>query len=433
MNKDYLAFFDFRDEPFKLTPDINYYFFSKSHEFVFEHLMYFFNSNEPFAVIVGEPGIGKTITVRKFIDEINDKAEVAYILFPSLKPVELFIAILEDLKIKIPSGITKNKLFSLFRNYLIKKRQEGKKVIVVVDEAQNLPIETLEELRILSNLETENEKLIKILLVGQQELLKKIDVPELRQLKQRITILQELKPLQPVEVKEYIYFRISKADGKVKIDEDVFKLVYDYTQGYPRLINQLMDRALMAAYIDKTRRIKPEHVKRAAKTLNLTSHKVTTKYSISSKRATILIILFILVFSTGFVGWKFLYQTKAPTVSLKSLAQQQSVFSTNSKEKETQNNKKKNYVLYLYATRDINDAFKKKENIEKVIGKKTVVAKVKNGQYYAIAILYDKKEDALKDLKKVKKISGFKDAFVPPGRYNLEIIKSSSSTNSKVK
>lgn len=265
--KDYLEFFGLRDDPFKITPDANYFFLSESHQEALTSLKYIVESEEGFAVIVGEPGTGKTLTVRKFVDELPSNVEYAYILFPNLSPEELFEAILEDFGIK-SEGETKNRLFSKMRDFLIKKRLSGKKVLIIVDEAQNLPEETLEELRILSNLETSDQKLLQIILLGQPELEEKLNSDRLRQLKQRITVFVKLRNLTNEETRSYVEYRLAKAGGgNVRIHGGVFKILYENSLGIPRLINILMERSLMAAYVDSSYEIKKKHIKRAVESL----------------------------------------------------------------------------------------------------------------------------------------------------------------------
>ncbi len=268
--KDYLEFFGFSDDPFKITPDSHYFFLSESHQEALSSLKYLVESEEGFAVIIGEPGTGKTLTVRKFIDDLSpDEVRFAYVLFPNLSPEELFEAILEDFGIK-SEGETKNKLFAKLRDFLVNERKRGRKVLIIIDEAQNLPVETLEELRILSNLETSDTKLLQIILLGQPELEEKLNSQELRQLRQRITVFVKLRNFTEEETKAYIDFRISKAGrGNVKINPKTYGLVYKFSLGIPRLINILMERALMAAFVDSSHEIKPKHVERAAESVGL--------------------------------------------------------------------------------------------------------------------------------------------------------------------
>ena len=267
--KEYLEFFGLRDDPFKITPDANYFFLSEAHQEALTALKYLVQSEEGFAVIIGEPGTGKTLTVRKFIDELPEEVEFAYIFFPNLSPEELFEAILEDFGISSKED-TKNRLFAKMRDFLIQKRLSGKKVLIIIDEAQNLPIETLEELRILSNLETENQKLLNIILLGQPELEEKLSSEKLRQLNQRITVRAKLRNLTEKETQAYVNYRLAKAGGgNVRLSKRVFPELYRYSMGIPRLINILMERSLMAAFVDGTNEVTPKHLKRAAESVGL--------------------------------------------------------------------------------------------------------------------------------------------------------------------
>ncbi len=268
--RDYLEFFGLEDDPFKITPDSNYFFLSESHQEALSSLRYLLESEEGFGVIIGEPGTGKTLTVRKFLDDLpKDSVRFAYILFPNLSPEELFEAILEDFGIK-SEGETKNKLFSKLRDYLIKEREKGRKVLIIIDEAQNLPVDTLEELRILSNLETKDQKLLQIILLGQPELEEKLNSEKLRQLKQRITVLVKLRNFTEEETKAYIDYRIGKAGrGNLKVHPKSYRKVYSYSLGIPRLINIIMERAMMASFVENSHEIKPSHVDRAAESVGI--------------------------------------------------------------------------------------------------------------------------------------------------------------------
>ncbi|SNZ02424.1 general secretion pathway protein A [Persephonella hydrogeniphila] len=267
---DYIEFFGFNDNPFRITPDIDFFFMSSVHQEALASLEFLLESEEGFAVIIGEPGTGKTITIRKFISQLPENVEYAYILFPNLSPEEMFRAVLEDFGIKIPDNATKNKLFSLLREFLIKKKNEGKKIFIVVDEAQNLPVETLEELRILSNLETEKEKLLQIILLGQPELEKKLNSPELRQLRQRITVLTHLRNLSKNEMIDYINYRLAKAgNSTIRISPSAYNLIYKYSEGNVRLINLIMERALMSAFVKNRHSVDKENIKEAVNSLNI--------------------------------------------------------------------------------------------------------------------------------------------------------------------
>ena len=308
---DFLEFFNLKENPFKLTPDVDFFYMSSVHQEALALLEYLLNSEEGFAVIIGEPGTGKTITIRKFLSQIPDNVEYAYILFPNLSPEELFMAILEDFGIQLSDKVSKNKLFSTLRDFLIQKRKEGKKVLVIIDEAQNLPVETLEELRILSNLETDKEKLLQIILLGQPELEEKLNSTDLRQLRQRISILTHLSNLDYREMVDYINYRLSKAgNSTIRITEKAYKAIYKYTQGNLRLINLLMERALMSAFVENKHQIDKENIESAAESLALRKETGNKKYPV-------LIGIFALVFFIFAGGFAYFYLNGEKEVSYK--------------------------------------------------------------------------------------------------------------------
>ncbi|WP_456465165.1 AAA family ATPase [Persephonella sp.] len=272
--ESYIQFFALKDNPFRITPDLDFFFMSSVHQEALGSLEFLMESEEGFAVIIGEPGTGKTITIRKFISQLPENVEYAYILFPNLSPEEMFRAILEDFGIDIDDSATKNKLFSTLKEFLIKKRKEGKKILIIIDEAQNLPVETLEELRILSNLETDKEKLLQIILLGQPELEKKLNSDALRQLKQRITVIARLSNLTKDEMVNYINYRLAKAgNSTIKISNSAYKEIFKYTQGNLRQINQIMERALMSAFVKNSHQIDREDIKEAAESLGISKMK----------------------------------------------------------------------------------------------------------------------------------------------------------------
>lgn len=260
---DYLEFFGFREDPFKITPDSAYFYPSKEHSEILTSLQYAIEQKEGFFLTTGEPGTGKTTVLKVFIDGWKDKAEIALILTPRLNPEEFLLAVLEDLKVPVEEK-NKNEIIKAFRNFLLTASEKGKRVIIIVDEAQNLPDETLEELRLLSNLETEKEKLLQIVLIGQPELRNKLASEHMRQLSQRMTVKAILMPLTMSETFDYISYRLIKAGkGMPTFDEKAKRLIYKFSEGVPRLINLLASRSLMAAYIDGSKHINKRHVEYA--------------------------------------------------------------------------------------------------------------------------------------------------------------------------
>ena len=170
---DYLTFFQLDDDPFRLTPDPEYFYPSQEHNEILNSLNYAIEQKEGFSLVVGQPGTGKTTILRILIDHWKDRAEIALVMTPRLLPEEFLQAVLEDLNIKLGKK-SKNEMLKAFRDVLIEHSATGKRIIIIVDEAQNVPDETIEELRLLSNLETEKEKLLQIILMGQPELKKKL-------------------------------------------------------------------------------------------------------------------------------------------------------------------------------------------------------------------------------------------------------------------
>ncbi len=274
---DFLEYYGLKDDPFRLTPDPEYFYPSEDHNLGLKSLEYSVKQSEGFCMITGEPGTGKTTLLNVFIKEWNDRAAIALILTPRLMPEEFILSVLEDLEIKIEAR-TKNELVKAFRDFLIKQSESDRRVIIIVDEAQNLPVETLEELRLLSNLETSREKLLQIVLVGQPELEEKLTRPELRQLNQRITTRVRLGHFNLEETRDYLNYRLIKA-GKsfLRFDDQAIKQIHRFSNGIPRLINILALRALMAAYIDESNIVTRRHVQNAEKSINSTEELSSNK------------------------------------------------------------------------------------------------------------------------------------------------------------
>jgi general secretion pathway protein A len=230
------------------------------HSDILASLDYAVEQKEGFSLIIGEPGTGKTTILKIFMDRWKDRAEIALVLTPRLLPEELLQAVLDDFKID-HATTSKNEMFKVFRNFLIDRSLAGKRVIIIVDEAQNLSDESLEELRLLSNLETDKEKLLQIILVGQTELLKKLKSESMRQLDQRITIRATVRPLTLDETADYISFRLIKGGkGSAIFDEKVKKTIFRLSGGIPRLVNLITSRAMMAAYVGTVHQIRKGHV-----------------------------------------------------------------------------------------------------------------------------------------------------------------------------
>jgi general secretion pathway protein A len=265
----YSHFFGFKERPFKLLPDPTYLFLSKGHEEALAHLKYAVGHGDGFVEIIGEIGTGKTTLCRVFLDRLLDDTVAAYIFNPRLDEVQLLKTINDELKIDSSADNTKD-LIDTLNAFLMQMKAAGKNVILIIDEAQNLSIEVLEQLRLLSNLETTRSKLIQIILVGQPELGEMLDSNELRQLGQRVTISCYLAPLTFKETSAYIEHRLQVALTKPGhlFSKNALKEIYKYTGGIPRLINIICDRSLLIAYSRNRKKISGNIVRLAIRELS---------------------------------------------------------------------------------------------------------------------------------------------------------------------
>lgn len=264
---DLLQFYGLNEDPFRLTPDPVFFFPSVVHNEALLSMNYVIQQKEGFCLISGEPGTGKTTLLNVFKESWKDKAEIALILTPRLSPEEFLLSVLDDLNVKL-TRTNKNDILKAFRDFLIEKSITGKPVIIIVDEAQNLPDDTLEELRLLSNLETDKDKLLQIILIGQPELELRLAKDNLRQLNQRITVRIRLNPLSSNETLEYMNYRLIKAGkGFLRLDDRLLNPIYRFSKGIPRIINILSSRAIMSAYLEGSNIITNKHVRYAIRHL----------------------------------------------------------------------------------------------------------------------------------------------------------------------
>lgn len=272
-------YYGFTEKPFNLTPDPKYLYKSESHANAFDLLQYAIRRREGFVVVTGDIGTGKTTLCRAILDQLDRKTFTALVLNPFITEEDLLRIILQDfgvvsreeIKRGRLAGVTKQELIDTLNEFLLSLLPLRAGALLIIDEAQNLPHQVLEQIRILSNLETDKEKLLQIVLVGQLNLQDLLRSPDLRQLDQRVSIRYELKPLTREETAAYVAHRLTIAGGgaAVSFAPKALELVHKYTEGIPRLINLLCDRALLGGYSARTNRITPEIVTVAAKGLDL--------------------------------------------------------------------------------------------------------------------------------------------------------------------
>jgi general secretion pathway protein A len=264
----YESFYGFKEKPFALTPDPRYFYPSRAHREALDHLLYGIREREGFIVITGDVGTGKTTLCRAILTQLEEGTTTAVILNPILSEDELLRAILRDFGLTA-AGRTKNELIAELNEFLIQTIMAGRRAVLIVDEAQNLSHGLLEQIRLLSNLETERDKLIQIILVGQLQLLTHLASPELKQLNQRVSVRYRLRPLTYQETCQYIYHRLMVAGGTtgVSFAAAALKTVFSFSQGIPRLINLAADRALLQGYTDQAREITKQRAKAAVKSL----------------------------------------------------------------------------------------------------------------------------------------------------------------------
>ena len=263
----YTSFFGLSEKPFAITPDPRYLYLSERHAEALAHLLYGINESGGFIQLTGEVGTGKTTVVRTLLSRVPHHADVAVILNPRVSPVEFLLTICEELGLPIDPADRDSvkQMVDALNRRLLSAHAEGRRIIVIVDEAQNLSAETLEQVRLLTNLETPTQKLLQIILIGQPELRVLLERNDLRQLAQRITGRYHLKPLSREETRGYVRHRLKVAGAAGDIfTNGALREVHRLSNGIPRVINVSCDRALLGAYTQETRRVTAGLVRRAA-------------------------------------------------------------------------------------------------------------------------------------------------------------------------
>lgn len=265
----YARHFSLREAPFSITPDSAYFFPHEGAQGALNMLLVALRSGEGFLKVVGEVGCGKTVLCRQLLRLLQQECVTAYIPNPDMGPDDLLMALAHELDIELAQPLSRHQVLHALQDCLLRHAVEGRRVVVCIDEAQAIPVTTVESLRLLSNLETEKRKLLQLVLLGQPELDEKLSRPEIRQLLQRITFSEYLGPMAAHRVPTYLVHRLATAAASEATDTQVFELnaaqaIARFSGGVPRLVNVLAHKCLMLAYGENTHRVTLAHVRLAA-------------------------------------------------------------------------------------------------------------------------------------------------------------------------
>lgn len=262
----YSSFFSLRENPFGETPDTRFFMETEGHHSALEQLRAHVAAGRGFGIMTGEVGTGKTLLSRLLLSGLESTTNTALILFPRLSGLELLAALIDELQIPLsPAALQSAPRMKVYvdhlHRFLLESAANGRRTVVVIDEAHRLPLETLETIRLLNNLETEREKLLQIILIGQPELLDTLDREEIRQLTQRITLSCSIRPLSLDETDAYIRHRLEKAGGAnlVRFDLAAVKWIHSFSRGTPRTINQTCEKLLAIAERERTHLVSVAH------------------------------------------------------------------------------------------------------------------------------------------------------------------------------
>jgi general secretion pathway protein A len=266
----YSSYFGFKESPFNLTPDSKYFYLSRQHREALTYLLYGIHERKGFIVLTGDIGTGKTTICRSLLAHLNDSVDTALIFNSFMSDVEILETVTREFGLpRMETRGTVKDYIDALNEFLLANFAAGRTSVLIIDEAQNLSHSALEQIRMISNLETEKEKLIQIVLIGQPELKKILASPSLKQLNERITVRYDLQPLGNWEIREYIRHRITVAGEKigVKFSDGAHARIYRYSRGNPRRVNAVCDRALLIAYSKNSNKIDKKTIDLAIKDL----------------------------------------------------------------------------------------------------------------------------------------------------------------------
>jgi general secretion pathway protein A len=269
----YLEFYGLRQAPFDITPNPRFLFHSNKHREAFNHLLYGIQHRKGFVQLTGEVGAGKTTLCRALLEQLDGKFSTALILNPVLSGDEMMKAIATEFGLDA-KGKDRLETIATISDFLLKQTLGGRETVLIIDEAQNLTEDLLEQVRLISNIETDDRKLLQIVLMGQPELRDRLNSPRLKQLRQRITVRYHLAPLTRTEVGQYIHHRLALAgsQGMPSFTAPAVWRIYHYSQGIPRLVNALCDKVLLAGYVERSPVVNFRMVGRAIRELEGNIH-----------------------------------------------------------------------------------------------------------------------------------------------------------------